>query len=91
MASYRKENLWVTPSKRTYDNLPKSAVRGYSNIASRINYSRNKVEQPTYSNISSKKVGGKQQISKDDPYKGNILNDRQNTNQYSANHLIKLK
>ena len=44
MASYRKENLWVTPSKRTYDNLPKSAVRGYSNIASRINYSRNKVE-----------------------------------------------
>lgn len=65
MTSNRKENLWITPTKRTYDNFSKSTVRGFSHIGSRIGYSRSKVDEHGYSNITNnKRVPGKDELAR---------------------------
>lgn len=92
MASNRKENLWVTPSKRAYDNYPKSTIRGYSNMGNRAGYSRTKAEEPGFSNASYKKVGSKEDIPREDiASRVPILNDRQNGADYNAYHFMRLK
>jgi hypothetical protein len=58
MNAYRKENIGVTPTKRTYNNLSRSIIRGTSNIATRVGgYSRSKVEDMPSSNISNNRRG----------------------------------
>ena len=86
----RKENVWLASSKRPLDHSSKSTIRGASNIGSRSEYSRAKMEETGSSALSSnKRVVSKDEIPKEDSIQRvNILNDKQNSSQFGYHHTL---